>query len=328
MDYTGFRKYLQSRDLNEEQIEQSIAIVDKYNKYVAETSPPESRDLPNAVHAQSFSLVMVDEKLNTYDNFLALARYAYFTENNPVYITFVELFDGSEVISNLHKKLAEKVGEETRDEIFEGIEIPVIGTPAKQKPATTFAVMERLESNLESESYIPILKDCLRDLDDANYLEEKKKFHECANLDAYLDRSGSEFIAYLEGLNENGRLYFTQEITDEVIDFVRNTPEIAHGVREGNILYQVKIPYMTKEYLSATEEKMKRYYYCHCPWVRESLLQDDYKISPAFCQCSAGFQKKQWEVIYEQSLGAEMVESILQGDPWCKIAIQLPEEKI
>jgi hypothetical protein len=113
-----------------------------------------------------------------------------------------------------------------------------------------------------------------------------------------------------------------------VIDFVERTPEIRQGVREGNVLYEVKIPYMTVEYLAETDERLKRYYYCHCPWVRESLNEGDVSVSPTFCLCSAGFHKKSWEVIFEQPLRAEIVETVLKGDPWCKIAIHLPEEAL
>jgi hypothetical protein len=51
-------------------------------------------------------------------------------------------------------------------------------------------------------------------------------------------------------------------------------------------------------------------------------------VSPTFCQCSAGFPKKPWEVIFGRALEAEVVESVLKGDPWCKIAIHLPEEAV
>jgi hypothetical protein len=82
---------------------------------------------------------------------------------------------------------------------------------------------------------------------------------------------------------------------------------------------------MTREYLAETDEKMKSYYYCHCHWVRDSLKAGDTRVSPTFCHCSAGFHKKSWELILDQPLEAEMVESVLQGDPWCKFAIHLPE---
>ena len=156
-------------------------------------------------------------------------------------------------------------------------------------------------------------------------MEDRKKYLECGSLDSYLIRKGQEFIAELEKLQGEGKRYFTQVITDEVIDFVRNTPLIAQGVREGNTLFEVKIPYMTKEYLAETDDRMKRYYYCHCPWVRESIRSGEISVPPMFCLCSAGFVKKPWEVIFDQPLEAEAVETVLQGDKWCKIAIQLPE---
>jgi hypothetical protein len=141
-------------------------------------------------------------------------------------------------------------------------------------------------------------------------------------------RKGEEFIAQLERLREDSRLYFTQPITGEVIEFVQAHPEIRQGVREGNVLYEAKIPYMAQKYLHEADERLKRYYYCHCPWVRESLKEGDVAVSPTFCLCSAGFHKKAWEVIFEQPLRAEIVETVLQGDPWCKIAIHLPERAL
>ncbi|MCL7455128.1 MAG: hypothetical protein M8467_18990 [Anaerolineae bacterium] len=42
----------------------------------------------------------------------------------------------------------------------------------------------------------------------------------------------------------------------------------------------------------------------------------------------AGFHKKSWDVIYGQELEAEIVQTVLKGDPWCKIAIRLPEEAL
>ena len=48
-------------------------------------------------------------------------------------------------------------------------------------------------------------------------------------------------------LKAEGRLYFTQEVTEEMLDFVRANPEIESGVRQGSILYHTKIPHMAKD---------------------------------------------------------------------------------
>jgi hypothetical protein len=320
MDQEGFRHFLQGRKLSEEMISQQIKIAEMFEGFAGES--------PTAVDVHAFSAYLVEEGLNSYDNYLALARYGHFVENDQVYIAAVELFDGSEALDSLYEKLEQALGEQKRDEIFAGIELPSLGTPTSQKPQITQAIMERLERLVDPQTCQEILADGLRYLEDAWFLDAREKYHKCGSIDEYLDRKGQEFIAQLEQIRDEDNLFFTQEITDEVIDFVRSHPEIRQGVRDGNVVYEVKIPYMTREYLAETDERLKRYYYCHCPWVRESLKAGDVAVSPTFCNCSAGFHKKPWEVIFEQKLKAEIVETVLKGDPWCKIAIYLPEEAL
>ncbi len=42
-----------------------------------------------------------------------------------------------------------------------------------------------------------------------------------------------------------------------------------------------------------TDPDQKRYHYCHCPRVKESLSAGRSNISPVFCNCSAAYMKKQ-----------------------------------
>jgi len=46
---------------------------------------------------------------------------------------------------------------------------------------------------------------------------------------------------------KNRTLYFTQEINEEVLEYVRNTPTCQNGVRDGDIIYVTKIPYMARQ---------------------------------------------------------------------------------
>jgi hypothetical protein len=322
MDREGFRQTLQGRQIPEDVIEQHIALGESFEAWLQER---EIEGPPTAAEARAFSDLLVEERRNTYENYLALARYGRFVKNDPVYLAVVELLDGSEVLETLYDRLGHVAGPDKRDEVFAGIELPPLGTPSAAKPRIMQAVMERLERLIDPETCRAILSAGLRDLRDEWYLEERAKYAESGSVDAYLERKGREFIAELEEIRNTGGLYFTQPITDEVIEFVRKTPEIRQGVRQGDTLYEVKIPYMAREYLTETDERLKRYYYCHCPWVRESLRTGDVAVSPTFCLCSAGYHKKPWDVIFDQSLQAEIVESVLQGDPWCKIAIHLPE---
>ena len=82
---------------------------------------------------------------------------------------------------------------------------------------------------------------------------------------------------------------------------------------------------MAKEYLEATDERIKRYYACHCAWARESILDDSVDVPAEFCHCSGGYTKMPWEVALDQPLEYDMVKSVLKGDSECSFVIYLPE---
>jgi hypothetical protein len=319
MDKKGFRKFLETHKLSASEIKESIALAERFEGSLS------GRPQPTAKDVRAFSLLMIKEGINTQANFYALARYGRFLQNNEVYVAVVDLLDGAEAMDSLYEKAGKVLGKQKRDEIFEGVELPPLGLPNDEKVQVTQAVMARLESLADPQECDEILSNSLRHLEDAWFQDEKQLYLDCQNLDEFLDKNAQNFMAQLERLKDEGQLFFTQEITDTVLEYVRSQPLIARGVREGDILYEVKIPHMTKEYLAETDERMKRYYYCHCPWVKEALKSGDARISPTFCNCSAGFHKKRWEVIFGQPLQAEIVESVLKGDKWCKIAIHLPE---
>jgi hypothetical protein len=328
MDRDGFRRQLQKRGIGPEKIEEHLCIIEHFESFLRNTGRQRSPTQATAEDLRAFSAHLIAQDLNEYDNYLALARYGRFAKNNELYVAVVELIDGSEVLENLYQKLGQEVDAQTRDAVFQDIPLPVLGTPATQKHQLTATLIDRMEALLDAQTCRAILSDSLRNLQDQWYLKERETYLECGSLEAYLARKEQDFFAELEQMRDDGSLYFTQPITDDVIDFVRAHPEINPGVLEGNILYEAKIPYMTQAYLSETDEGMKRYQYCHCPWVRESLRQGDVNVSPTFCHCSAGFHKKPWEVIFDQPLQADLVQTVLNGDPWCKFAIYLPEQAV
>jgi hypothetical protein len=322
MDQNGFRAILGARQMSEEKIAAAFAIVERFEAYA---NQPE-RGL-SAETAWEFSKVLIAEGANTEDNYLALALYERLTKNNPVFVAFVELLDGGEAQENLHKKVANWFGEAIRDEVFAGVGLAPLGIPTPEKPRYMHPVIQRLEDRLGAEECKKLLSGSLRDLQDEYYLDERQKYETSQDIDAYLLRKKQDFVGQLEACQHEGRLFFAQEITDKVLDFVRNDPEIGGGVRAGGIIYETKIPYMTKEYLSESDDVLKRYYYCHCPWAREAIKSSE-PTTVTFCNCSAGFHKKPWEVIFGRSLEADVLESVLQGDSRCRFAIHLPMEAI
>lgn len=188
--------------------------------------------------------------------------------------------------------------------------------------------MQRLDAFQDQQSYAQLFSSSFRDLPDEHYLRDRQKYQELGDIDQFLAYQRARFIEELEGYRDSGRPFFAQPIDQDVIDFVLSDPEMPSGVRQGNILYANKIPYMTKLFLEESDPRLKRYYACHCPWARESILQEEGPVSANFCQCSAGFHKKALEVVFGQPLRAEVLESALQGDNRCRFAIYLPENLI
>jgi hypothetical protein len=328
MELQGFRLFLQERKLSNKQIEEHIVIVKKFEAFLEQNYPSRSLNDAHGEEVQAFIDVLIHEKQNTYENLVGLARYGRFSRNNATFVAVLELLDGSEALEGMYSKVGMVMGEQQRDKIFSEGTLPPLGTSNAKKAQITRAVMERLEEAMDDVTYQQIFSDSFRDLRDEWYLEDKKRYHEIRDFDRFLEMKRQEFISQLEELRDTHELFFSQEITPEVVEFVRRDPEIAQGVRKGNILFVTKIPYMAKEYLAETDPDKKRYHYCHCPWARESLRVGEMPVSARFCQCSAGFHKKSWEVIFEQPLQVDVLESVLKGDMRCRFAIHLPDKLI
>lgn len=327
MDQPGFEQFLQTRRLSVEQIAQHVATVAGFETFLNGRLPPLTLEQADAAATQAFVDQLIAQGANTWDNLVTVARYGRFIKNNVVYVAILELLDGGEAMEGMYRKVGEVVGAERRDAIFAGLELPPLGLANRDKARLTRTVMERLGQLVDAETCRQIFSDSFRELPEAGYLEDKKRYWEIGNFDQFLELKRQENIAQLEELQATGGLYFSQEITPEVVEFVRSNPEIAIGVREGNILYVTKIPYQAKDYLAATDPDLKRYYYCHCPWARESLRRGETPVSAKFCQCSAGFHKKPWEVIFGQPIETEVLESVLKGDLRCRFALHLPLEE-
>lgn len=322
MDREGFRAMLRARKLPEDKIEASIALVERFEAFLADTD-----SVPSAASAWAFSDVLIQAAQNTEDNYLALARYGRFSRNNELFVAILELLDGAEAQSNLYHRVGEVFGTPVRDRVFAGIGLSPLGLPSPGKPRSMHPVVERLVEEVGGEACRMLLADGLRDLPDRYFVGERRKYRESRDIDHYLQKKHAAFVRELKKCKREGRLFFAQEVTDDVIALVEGDPEIESGRREGTVLYVSKIPYMAKQYLAEKDPTMKRYYACHCPWVREAIRSSNVRLAPLFCNCSGGFHKKPWEVIFRRPLQVDVLETVLQGDARCRFVIHLPPEE-
>lgn len=323
MDREGFRELLKTRKLNDEEIEASIEIAERFETYLRASSSKADADI-----TWEFCKILIEEGQNSYDHFLALARYGRFTKNNAIYVAMLELMDGAEAQPNLFKKVGEEFGEAVRDEAFAGVGVSILGVPPQEKPYDMFPVIDRLIELVGYQAMERLLSACLRDLPDDYFMDEREKYIKTGDIDIYIKKKHQALVELLQKCQRNDELFFSQEVTEDVVRFVKNNPEIESGVREGNLLFITKIPYNTKEYLTETDPTMKRYYACHCPWAREAVKTEAIQLNPIFCYCSGGFSKKPWEVIFGQTLQIDLLESALKGDFQCRFAVHLPENLV
>jgi hypothetical protein len=325
LDEEGFREFCMKRKLDEKTIRAHTRVAREFESLLKNKDGDRNLSSATLDDLQSYVGKLMENDMNTWENLLGLLRYARFAGNRQVEIALLELLDGSDVLKNLSETIRQTFGEAIRNEVFEGISLPPLGTQSKNKAKVTKKFMERMETKLGEEKSKEILLTGPDAVPKEEYLTERKMFLASNDIDDFLKKRHEKYIDSLEKHMKERSLYFAQEIDEEVLDYVRNTPTCSNGVRDGDIIYVTKIPYMAKKYLHEKEEKKKRFYYCHCSWVREAILSD-LKVSPNFCYCSAAFEKRPWDVIFDQPVEADVVETVLKGDLVCKFAVHIPKE--
>ncbi len=319
-----FTEYLRKIGCGENSIRYSIKVISEFESYL------QHHDLDLFLLSQreieGYLDHLIENKQDDLDRLIALARYGRHHQQIPLYTVMLSLLDGGEVMGNLYNALQEHLGQDLTQHIFEGIELPTWGTDNRKKAQKMGIVMQRLKDDVAADRWEPILLQCLRDLPDAMYSKQIELFDQCSDIEEYLDKRERIFLEEMRNLNQSGQLYFGQPITNSVYLFLQNNPLISRGIIKNGKLHIVKIPYNTDSWLHAQNEEDKRYYYCHCPWARESIRSNNGipLVSPSWCSCSAGFVKRPFELIYKQKLEVEILETVLNGNDVCEFAIILP----
>ena len=322
-----FRQFLLKYDNPPERVDRAIDLMTEFINFLER----KSKDINEATSEDfyEFSSFLIQDKKNKESAYETFISYGHFSKNKNLIKWGREVFDGREVMKNFSKRLIEEYGEEFRNEIFEGTDIPPLGLEPKEKPEYTKILINRFVEKEEENSCIEFLAKGLRDPYTEWRKPDRERFIKSKNIDEFLEQKRERFIAGLEKHRDVGTLYFTQEINDEVVEYAKNTPTLEAGIRKGNTLVVTKIPYETINYLNTDDEKMKAYYYCHCPWARETIKDGTSdEIPTVFCNCSGGYYKNYWEIVLDQPVKVDTVKTVLEGDSVCEFIVYLPEEVV
>jgi len=321
-----FRDLLAGYQYTEKQISDCLSGVEILEAFLDETEGGKTLQTAGAGDVTAFSAHLLAQHLNDRGRFVGLYHYADMIKNYGLQVGVLELIDGFEILGNLHQQIGMELGAEEQARIFDGVDLPPLGSQPIDWVHANAVVFPRLQDATDPNTVKKILGSGLRNLPDKYYLPMKERYEGFADIDAFLEDLGTRHLENLKKHRDERMPYFNQFIDDRVLDFIRATPEIGRGVRQGSTIIEIKIPHQSIEYLTATDRAAKQYHVCHCPVVKDSIIRDDLTISPAFCDFCPSFNAKPWEVIFGQKLEYDVLESALRGDNWCKFAIQLPQD--
>ncbi len=266
---------------------------------------------------------LVKSRQNTIPAFVALMRYFRMIKRHDLFIRLTQHTGGDGVIQNIMARIKEAEGDDVAESIMYEMSIPAVGTPPEKLPEFTEKFMNRLESWLSFDDIRKDLAGNNHGIPKDGFANEKIIYEQAANLHTYLRDLHYRKVAELQRFCDEKRVWHEQKITPKVVDYVAKNLEILSAYLEDGKLYLTKIPYDTENYLKATSDTEKRYYACHCPFAREAIRSGKNKISNNWCYCSAGFEKYQFELLFDRELPIKVLSSALAGDDLCRFEISL-----
>ena len=266
---------------------------------------------------------MVQRGENSIPRLLAMARHYYIMDRHDIYLYFTKLLGGLGVIDSIKARAERYGGAKVAGRVFDHLVERPLGTPPEDMPDFTVDLMESMQCHMKPALYRKVLAGNNHGIPEEAMQEEKAYYEKADSMEDYLEGRHERKIAELQEHCDQNKVWFEQEITQGVVDYVASNQEILSAVKEGDTLYVTKIPFDTENFVKASDPTMKSYFACHCPFAREAILQGK-AIPRDWCYCSAGFAKYPFEVILGRELEVELLASALDGDPICRFAISLP----
>lgn len=319
-----FTEYLIERGSSKEQIDAALSVVKAaYTFFDAKGKKFEECQVDDF---RSYVSNLMEEGENTEDALVVLGRYIYFSDMKEAWIYFASILGGRNILPSISGRLAEIAGEKVREKVFSNVDAPSLGSPPSAYCDATSSLMRQLEKGLSPEVYRRVLAGNHHNVPASNFERHRKWLMEAGSIDAWLSWMHMEAIEELEQYLKEGKVWYEQVITPEVVEYVRDNQEILAGVRKEDWIYNTKFPYSPQEYLGETDLLMKRYYMCHCPMARETILKGEPEIPMDWCYCSAGYGKLRYDVAFDTETEVEVLESVFNGSDKCRFRIKIPED--
>lgn len=220
--------------------------------------------------------------------------------------------------------LDEIAGEAIRKKVMQGVgkgrdlSLPSSQSEQKNTIEWTKQAMRNLESLVDVNKAQDIMTRCACQYPLSELKDIRKRYEETKDIVLVHRMLQEKFESFLRN---------TLDLSEELIEEIVKRGWGAAGVLKDNVIIATKIPKSCNlvKYMEETDPEIKRQYYCHCPRVRDILIdfESTESISPLYCYCGAGFYKGIWEEILQKPIRIELLESVLKGDDVCKFEIHL-----
>ncbi|HWQ21355.1 MAG TPA: hypothetical protein VN478_01350 [Clostridia bacterium] len=318
-----FREYCQRRQFDAATTEAAVQAVKDFEGYV--TVVGVTLETVTAGHLADYLEQLSQAGTATEERLIALARYAYVTHRNELFVQLVHVAEAPDILPVLRARIRQIAGDEAADRVFQGIHLPAEGSPIDAYPPVVEEIVGRIKDTLPDETRKQVLAGNMHQIPETSFADMKERFQRNPDIEAFLADRHTRLVQELEDHMNQGTLWYEQEITPAVLQYVREHPEIQSGVRHGDVIHVAKIPFNPQAYLDEKDPTRKRYEACHCPLARSSISAGRQAVSPLFCYCSAGYEKLPFEAIFGEPVQVEVLESALGGSDHCRFAITIPE---
>ncbi|MDP2871174.1 MAG: hypothetical protein Q8P31_01330, partial [Bacillota bacterium] len=259
MKEAAFRQYCRERGLSDEDVGKAVTAVLNLEAFARHRDKTlESLDTQTLQDHISQLVIQGD---NTPERLRALQDYMRATCNGDLVVHLLGLLAGREVLPNIAQRLEQLAGPAARASVFQGLELPPLGSPQSAYPAVTQQVVARLRGALPEEACITVLAGNHHQIPAERFAALRTIYLE-KGLDAALAHRHRELVKQLEAHLASGEPWFEQMVTPAFVDHVRHNPEIGAGVGEGDRVYFTKVPYAPQQYYDERDPTMKRYYQC------------------------------------------------------------------
>ena len=228
-------------------------------------------------------------------------------------------------IDTFKQEIVQELGEKAWQALVHDGIIPNIDTESQYNCVNMVNFMERFDKTIDKGTAKKILSKVRHGLKPSQSAWAREKFLKIGNLDEFIKINLEEEISKFEKLHDENKDFYGDMITEEALDYLKSSPSTLVGVREGNKLHFTAFPAQMHKYIQTVDTKMKRYYACHCPFAKESILTEKV-VSSTLCYCSLGHIKNFWEAVFDRELDGEVLTSALKGDIKCTYIVYIPDD--